>query len=90
MVVLDFNLISSVLRDFHFTCCFLLSFFRRLRYAVPELELTVSLYDLIVCLVYVKPDPAIYLKALELMALQPSQAAMVAAHAYDLRAAYQV
>ncbi|KII85904.1 hypothetical protein PLICRDRAFT_44328 [Plicaturopsis crispa FD-325 SS-3] len=37
-----------------------------------------------------KPDPAMYLKALELMGIQPSQAAMVAAHAYDLRAAAKI
>ncbi|EGN93722.1 hypothetical protein SERLA73DRAFT_189467 [Serpula lacrymans var. lacrymans S7.3] len=34
-----------------------------------------------------KPNPEIYLKALNLMGLQASQTAMVAAHAYDLRAA---
>jgi len=37
-----------------------------------------------------KPSPAIYLKALDLMALRPEQTAMVAAHAYDLRAAKRV
>ncbi|KAF2093460.1 haloacid dehalogenase [Rhizodiscina lignyota] len=37
-----------------------------------------------------KPDPAIYLKALELMQLKPENCAMVAAHAYDLRAAKKV
>ncbi|PCH40090.1 haloacid dehalogenase [Wolfiporia cocos MD-104 SS10] len=34
-----------------------------------------------------KPDPEIYSKALDLIGLHPEQAAMVAAHAYDLRAA---
>ncbi|KAI9743790.1 MAG: hypothetical protein M1818_002524 [Claussenomyces sp. TS43310] len=37
-----------------------------------------------------KPDPAIYLKALDLMQLRPEECVMVAAHAYDLRAAAQV
>ncbi|GBE84929.1 haloacid dehalogenase [Sparassis crispa] len=37
-----------------------------------------------------KPNPAIYLKALDLMALHPEQTAMVAAHAYDLRAAAKI
>lgn len=34
-----------------------------------------------------KPDPGIYLRALELLRRQPSECLMVAAHAYDLRAA---
>lgn len=34
-----------------------------------------------------KPSPDIYLKALDLINMKPSQVAMVAAHAYDLRAA---
>ncbi|PWY87894.1 HAD-like protein [Aspergillus sclerotioniger CBS 115572] len=34
-----------------------------------------------------KPDPAIYRKALELLQVEPEEAVMVAAHAYDLRAA---
>ncbi|RAK99843.1 HAD-like protein [Aspergillus ibericus CBS 121593] len=34
-----------------------------------------------------KPDPAIYRKALDLMQVEPEEAVMVAAHAYDLRAA---
>ncbi|KAI0917170.1 hypothetical protein AcW1_007564 [Taiwanofungus camphoratus] len=34
-----------------------------------------------------KPDPAIYHKALDLLAVRPEETAMVAAHAYDLRAA---
>jgi len=34
-----------------------------------------------------KPNPVMYLKALELLKVEPSKAAMVAAHAYDLRAA---
>ncbi|KUJ23709.1 haloacid dehalogenase [Mollisia scopiformis] len=34
-----------------------------------------------------KPDPAIYVKAMELMQLRPEECAIVAAHAYDLRAA---
>ncbi|OOF96638.1 hypothetical protein ASPCADRAFT_506273 [Aspergillus carbonarius ITEM 5010] len=34
-----------------------------------------------------KPDPAIYRKALELLQVEPDEAVMVAAHAYDLRAA---
>ncbi|KAH8434406.1 uncharacterized protein LDX57_012053 [Aspergillus melleus] len=37
-----------------------------------------------------KPDPAIYRKALDLLQVSPHEAAMVAAHAYDLRAAKQV
>ncbi|PYI07481.1 haloacid dehalogenase [Aspergillus sclerotiicarbonarius CBS 121057] len=34
-----------------------------------------------------KPDPAMYRKALELLQVEPQEAVMVAAHAYDLRAA---
>ena len=34
-----------------------------------------------------KPDPAIYRRAIELLQWQPSECVMVAAHAYDLRAA---
>lgn len=34
-----------------------------------------------------KPDPAIYHRAMELLKRQPSECVMVAAHAYDLRAA---
>lgn len=37
-----------------------------------------------------KPDPAIYKRALELMGLMPEECVMVAAHAYDLRAAKDV
>lgn len=37
-----------------------------------------------------KPDAEIYTKALELMQVAPSEAIMVAAHAYDLRAAKTV
>ncbi|PWY92566.1 haloacid dehalogenase [Aspergillus heteromorphus CBS 117.55] len=37
-----------------------------------------------------KPDPAIYRKALELLQIAPEEAVMVAAHAYDLRAAKRV
>ncbi|KAJ7057085.1 haloacid dehalogenase [Mycena amicta] len=37
-----------------------------------------------------KPDPKMYLKAVELLALRPSDCVMVAAHAYDLRAAAKV
>jgi len=37
-----------------------------------------------------KPDPNIYLKALELMGLEAAECMMVAAHAYDLRAAAKV
>ncbi|PLB48613.1 HAD-like protein [Aspergillus steynii IBT 23096] len=36
------------------------------------------------------PDPAIYRKALQLLQLSPQDATMVAAHAYDLRAAKQI
>jgi len=39
---------------------------------------------------HTKPDPAIYNKAMELMQLRPDECVMVAAHAYDLRAAKQV
>ncbi|EJU00169.1 haloacid dehalogenase [Dacryopinax primogenitus] len=39
---------------------------------------------------YIKPSPDIYLKALDLLAIAPEQALMVAAHAYDLRAAARV
>ena len=34
-----------------------------------------------------KPDPAIYLKAIELLGHKPEECLMVAAHAYDLEAA---
>ena len=34
-----------------------------------------------------KPNPEIYLKALDLLQLSPSECVMVAAHAYDLAAA---
>ncbi|KAE8443308.1 hypothetical protein EG329_002024 [Mollisiaceae sp. DMI_Dod_QoI] len=37
-----------------------------------------------------KPDPAIYQKVMELMQLAPNDCVMVAAHAYDLRAAKAV
>ena len=37
-----------------------------------------------------QPDAEIYTKALELMQVAPSEAIMVAAHAYDLRAAKTV
>ncbi|KAJ7757029.1 haloacid dehalogenase [Mycena metata] len=37
-----------------------------------------------------KPDPRIYLKAVELLDLHPSDCIMVAAHAYDLRAAAKI
>jgi 2-haloalkanoic acid dehalogenase type II len=37
-----------------------------------------------------KPDPKLYLKALSLVGVTPEQAVMVAAHAYDLRAAKKV
>lgn len=37
-----------------------------------------------------KPDPAIYRKALELLKREPNECVMVAAHAYDLRAAKAV
>ncbi|BGP15019.1 hypothetical protein JCM10213_002836 [Rhodosporidiobolus nylandii] len=37
-----------------------------------------------------QPDPAIYRKVLDLLQVQPEDALMVAAHAYDLRAAKQV
>lgn len=37
-----------------------------------------------------QPNPAIYKKAVDLLGLQPSETAMVAAHAYDLRAAAAV
>ncbi|KAJ7291125.1 HAD-like domain-containing protein [Mycena rebaudengoi] len=37
-----------------------------------------------------KPDPRIYLKAVELLDLNPSDCIMVAAHAYDLRAAAKI
>ncbi|KAM0751439.1 haloacid dehalogenase [Meredithblackwellia eburnea MCA 4105] len=37
-----------------------------------------------------KPDPKIYLRALELLSLKPEETVMVAAHAYDLRAAAEV
>lgn len=39
---------------------------------------------------WVQPDPRIYLRALELLDLPPDEACMVAAHAYDLRAAAKV
>lgn len=34
-----------------------------------------------------KPDPAVYLRALELLECEPAEAMLVACHAYDLRAA---
>jgi len=37
-----------------------------------------------------KPDPDIYLKAMKLMQLDPPECVMVAAYAYDLRAAKKV
>jgi len=37
-----------------------------------------------------QPDAGMYVKALDLMELAPSEAIMVAAHAYDLRAAKKV
>ena len=37
-----------------------------------------------------QPDPKMYTRALELMQLAPSEAMMVASHAYDLRAAKKV
>ena len=37
-----------------------------------------------------QPDPEIYTKALELMQVPPSEAIMVAARVYDLRAAKAV
>ncbi|KAJ7130133.1 haloacid dehalogenase [Mycena epipterygia] len=37
-----------------------------------------------------KPDPKMYLKAVELLDLNPSDCVMVAAHAYDLRAAAKI
>ncbi|KAE9392643.1 haloacid dehalogenase [Gymnopus androsaceus JB14] len=37
-----------------------------------------------------KPDPRIYQKALELLKFEPEQCIMVAAHAYDLRAAAKI
>jgi 2-haloalkanoic acid dehalogenase type II len=37
-----------------------------------------------------KPDPAIYRRAMELLRTEPSECLMVAAHAYDLRAAKRV
>ncbi|KZT52738.1 HAD-like protein [Calocera cornea HHB12733] len=37
-----------------------------------------------------KPSPDMYRRALELLAIEPEQALMVAAHAYDLRAAAKV
>ncbi|KAF2501928.1 haloacid dehalogenase [Lophium mytilinum] len=39
---------------------------------------------------FTKPDPEIYRKALRLMGVEPQNAMMVAAHAYDLRAAKTV
>ena len=41
-------------------------------------------------LISIQPDAEIYTKALELMQVGPSEAIMVAAHAYDLRAAKAV
>ncbi|KAJ6511375.1 haloacid dehalogenase [Mycena vitilis] len=38
----------------------------------------------------IKPDPQIYLKTVELLDLRPSDCIMVAAHAYDLRAAAKI
>lgn len=37
-----------------------------------------------------KPDPAMYHRALELPRLKPDDCVMVAAHAYDLKAAEKV
>jgi 2-haloacid dehalogenase len=37
-----------------------------------------------------KPDPAVYLRALELLECEPSEAMLVACHAYDLRAAHDL
>ncbi|KAJ6591113.1 haloacid dehalogenase [Mycena vulgaris] len=37
-----------------------------------------------------KPDPRMYSKAVELLDLRPSECVMVAAHAYDLRAAAKI
>ena len=37
-----------------------------------------------------KPDPAIYHKAIELLGHKPEECLMVAAHAYDLKAAKKV
>ena len=37
-----------------------------------------------------QPDAGIYRKALELIQVSPSEAIMIAAHAYDLRAARKV
>ena len=37
-----------------------------------------------------KPDPVIYRRALELLKMEPSECLMVAAHAYDVRAAKRV
>ena len=41
-------------------------------------------------LTFSKPDAECYTKALELMQVAPSEAIMIAAHAYDLRAARTV
>ncbi|KAK4705247.1 hypothetical protein P7C70_g959, partial [Phenoliferia sp. Uapishka_3] len=38
----------------------------------------------------IKPDPQIYLKSLALMGVSPHEAVMIAAHAYDLRAAKKI
>lgn len=37
-----------------------------------------------------KPDPSVYLRALELLECAPSEAMLVACHAYDLEAAHQL
>lgn len=37
-----------------------------------------------------KPDPAVYLRALELLECRPAEAMLVACHAYDLRAAHEL
>ncbi|KAI5475021.1 haloacid dehalogenase [Pseudohyphozyma bogoriensis] len=39
---------------------------------------------------HTKPDPKMYLKALDLIGVKPEEAVMVAAHAYDVRAAASV
>jgi HAD superfamily hydrolase (TIGR01493 family) len=39
---------------------------------------------------YWQPDPEIYLKATRLLQRDPAECIMVAAHAYDLRAAKRV
>jgi 2-haloacid dehalogenase len=37
-----------------------------------------------------KPDPKVYLRAINALKLQPADCAMAAAHVYDLEAAKQV